>query len=177
VLDSMTGCPALLRTVGWDVVAWNAAASAMLTDYGALPPGERNVLRRLFLDADARAHNHDWDAVARFVVGAFRADLARAGAGAALEPFVQELRSRSPEFAALWDEGEVRNFGAGVKRLQHASLGDITIEHSAFAVDGRPDLTLLVYTPTNDEDAQRIQALAAGDPPDQGSYPIPGAGR
>lgn len=161
----MTGCPALLRTVNWDVVAWNAAAAVMLTDYGALPAGERNVLRRLFLDPETRAHNADWEGVARFVVGAFRADLARAGAGEALEPFVQELRQRSPEFAALWDDGEVRDFGAGVKRLRHSSLGDITIEHSAFTVDGRPDLTLLVYTPTNDGDARRIEALAQAAAP------------
>jgi transcriptional regulator with XRE-family HTH domain len=160
VLDSLTGCPALLRTVSWDVAAWNDAARVMLTDYAALPPGERNVLRRLFLEPEARERNLDWEGVTRFVVGAFRADVARAGAGPALEPFIQELRCRSPEFAALWDDGEVRDFGAGVKRLRHAVLGEISIEHSAFAVDGRPDLTLLIYTPTSDQDARRIQDLA-----------------
>lgn len=160
VLDAMAGCPALLRTVSWDVVAWNAAATVMLTDYGALPADERNVLRRLFLDPETRAHNADWDAIARFVVGAFRADMARAGARDALEPFVQELRGKSSEFAELWDGGEVREFGQGVKRLNHAVLGEITIEHSSFSVEGRPDLTLLVYTPTNDVDALRIETLA-----------------
>lgn len=161
VLDSMVGCPAILRTVNWDVVAWNTAATVMLTDYAALPADKRNVLHRLFLDPEARERNTDWEEVTRFVVGAFRADVARAGAGPVLEPFIQDLMTRSPEFAALWDDIEVRDFGTGVKRLRHPVLGDITVEHSAFAVDGRPDLTLLVYTPTNDADARRIETLSA----------------
>ena len=45
VLDALAASPALVRTPTWDVVAWNAAASAVLTDYGALLPPERNVLR------------------------------------------------------------------------------------------------------------------------------------
>ncbi len=165
VLDSMSGCPAILRTVNWDVVAWNTAATVMLTDYAALTADKRNVLHRLFLDPEARQRTTDWDEVTRFVVGAFRADVARAGAGPVLEPFIQDLRARSPEFSALWDDIEVRDFGTGVKRLRHPVLGDITVEHSAFAVDERPDLTLLVYTPTNDADAKRIESLAAQSKP------------
>src|SRR5579863_8764937 len=41
VLDALEPSPALIRTATWDVVAWNRGASAMLTDYGALPPEQR----------------------------------------------------------------------------------------------------------------------------------------
>src|ERR1700741_3977241 len=45
VLDALNPSPALIRTAIWDVVAWNRAAAAVLTDYAALPPHQRNVLR------------------------------------------------------------------------------------------------------------------------------------
>ena len=78
VLDALEPSPALIRTATWDVVAWNRAATVMLTDYGALPPEQRNILRFIFLDPRVRAAQYDWESVARFVVGAFRVDAARA---------------------------------------------------------------------------------------------------
>ncbi|WP_029011461.1 helix-turn-helix transcriptional regulator [Niveispirillum irakense] len=159
VLDAMETSPALVRTVRWDVVAWNRAAALMLCDYGLLPPQERNILRLVFLDPRSRAHNQDWEAVARFVVGAFRADIARAGAQEELAPFVQEMCSRSADFTRLWQNGDVHGFGEGVKHLRHPVLGAIAIEYSAFTVDGRPDLTLLIYNPMSREDADRIRSL------------------
>src|SRR5579862_828365 len=59
VLDALNPTPALIRTATWDVLAWNRAATVMLGDYGALPPGERNILRSIFLDPRARAAQHD----------------------------------------------------------------------------------------------------------------------
>src|ERR1700758_5520355 len=41
VLDALQPSPALIRTATWDVIAWNRAATVMLTDYGSLPPGQR----------------------------------------------------------------------------------------------------------------------------------------
>ena len=35
------------------------------------------------------------------------------------------------------------------------------MEYSAFAVDGRPDLAMVVYNPATPEDAERIRALIA----------------
>ena len=45
LLDVLSYSPAIIRTATWDVVAWNRAAAAVLTDYGALSPDQRNVLR------------------------------------------------------------------------------------------------------------------------------------
>lgn len=161
VLDGMAGCPGLIITAGWDVMAWNAAAAAVLTDYGALPPERRNVLRLIFLDPRSRRANLDWEGVARFVLAVFRAGIARAGAAATAQPLVEEMRRASPDFARIWEEGEVRGFDAVLKRLSHPVLGEITLECSAFAVDGRPELTMLVFTPALPGDMERIKALVA----------------
>jgi transcriptional regulator with XRE-family HTH domain len=159
VLDALEPCPALIRTAIWNVVAWNRAATVMLTDYGALPPEQRNILRFVFLDPRVRAAQYDWDSVARFVVGAFRVDAARAGAAAEVEPLVEELCRLSPEFKAMWQDNDVRSHGEVVKHIRHAVLGPLAFEYSAFAVDGRPDLSMVVYNPATPADAEKIRSL------------------
>jgi transcriptional regulator with XRE-family HTH domain len=159
VLDALEPSPALIRNAAWDVVAWNRAATVMLIDYAALPPAQRNILRYMFLDPRARAAQYDWDSVAQFVVGAFRVDAERAGAMAQVEPLVAELCRLSPEFRALWEHHDVRRHGEAVKHLRHPVLGRLAFEYSAFAVDGRPDLNLVVYNPVNAADAQKLAAL------------------
>ncbi|MDB6104158.1 MAG: Helix-turn-helix protein, partial [Gammaproteobacteria bacterium] len=140
VLDALEVSPALVKTAAWDVVAWNRAAAAVLTDYGSLAPEQRNVLRLIFCDPRVRAAQFNWESVARFVVAAFRADVARAGATAEVGALVDELCRLSPEFEAMWRDNDVRTYGEGVKHLRHPIAGPIAFEYSAFAVDGRPDL-------------------------------------
>ena len=159
VLDALDPSPALIRTAIWDVVAWNRAATVMLGDYDSLPPHQRNVLRIIFLDPRARAAQYDWESVARFVVSAFRVDAARAGAAAEVEPLVDELRRLSPEFAAMWRDNDVRSHHEGVKHIRHPVLGPLAFEYSAFAVDGRPDLSMVVYNPATPADADKISTL------------------
>jgi hypothetical protein len=124
-----------------------------------LPPQQRNILRFIFLDPRVRAAQYDWDSVARFVVAAFRVDAARAGAAAQVQPLVDELCRLSPEFAAMWRDNDVRTHGEGVKQIRHPVLGLIAVEYSAFAVDGRPDLSMVVYNPATPADAQKISSL------------------
>ncbi len=162
VLDALDPSPAVIRTAIWDVVAWNRAATVMLMDYGSLRPEQRNILRFIFLDPRARAAQYDWESVARFVLGAFRVDAARAGAAAEVEPLVDELCRLSPEFKAMWRENDVRgHHGEAVKHIRHPVLGALAFEYSAFAVDGRTDLTMVVYNPATPEDADRIKSLLA----------------
>lgn len=161
LLDMLVASPALIRTAAWDVVAWNRAATVVLTDYGKLAPGNRNILRALFLNPAIRDKQHDWQSVARFVVAAFRADVARAGAASEITDLVDELCRTSPDFAALWAENEVMTHGDGTKRLRHPVLGDVELEYSGFAVDGRPDLALVVYNPVDPGVAERIREMVA----------------
>lgn len=159
VLDSLEFSPAFVKTATWDIVAWNRAAAAVFTDYGALQPRQRNILRLIFRDSHLRAKQADWSAIARFVVAAFRADVARAGAIREVQALVDELCGQSAEFKALWLEQDVRAHKAGTKRLNHPVAGPLALEYSAFAVDGRPDLGLVIYCPATPADARRIRTL------------------
>jgi transcriptional regulator with XRE-family HTH domain len=159
VLDSLELSPAVVRTSTWDVVAWNRAASVVLKDYGSLPVEQRNILRLMFCDREVRAAQPDWESVARFVVAAFRADAARAGASRNVQVLVDDLSRLSPEFAAMWRDNDVRTYGEGSKYIKHARAGLIALEYSAFAVDGRPDLGMVIYSPATRADADRVRAL------------------
>src|SRR5580698_8283010 len=164
LLDALELSPAIVKTPTWDVVAWNRAATVVLTDYSAIPPAQRNILRLVFRDSRVRAAQPDWESVARFVVAAFRADVARAGA-ANVKALVDELCQLSPEFEAMWRDNDVRAYGEGSKQLRHPVAGLIAMEFSAFAVDGRPDLGMIVYNPATPADADKIRALLKSKKP------------
>lgn len=162
LLDTLVHSPAIIKTATWDVLAWNRAAAAVFTDYSLLPVERRNILRLMFCNPGTRARQDDWESMARFIVGAFRADAVRAGAASEVSKLAAELCGASPEFAALWQDNDVRVHGEGTKRLHHPTQGVIELEYSGFAVDGRPDLGMIVYNPTTPDDAARIRALMEG---------------
>lgn len=156
VLDALTTSPAIIKSPTWDVVAWNRAAAILLTDYGKLPVKERNILRLMFSDAGVRSVQEDWHSVARFIVASLRADASRAHADAEVAELVEELSRMSPEFAALWEDNEVASHGDGVKRLRHPEIGSIELEFSTFIVEGRPDLSMVIYNPAAEESAKKV---------------------
>lgn len=159
VLDTLEFSPAFVRTATWDVIAWNRAAAAVLTDYSTLPEGQRNVLRMMFRDSRVRAAQPNWQSVARYVVASFRADVTRAGAARNVQSLVDELCATSPEFAAMWSDNDVQGHGDGLKVLQHPVAGPLSMEFSAFAVDGRPDLNMVIFNPATPADANKIGDL------------------
>lgn len=161
VLDSLDASPAIIRTATWDVAAWNDAAAATLTDYATLPPAARNILRLIFVDAGVRHAQSDWERVARFAVGGFRADVARSGATQAVQAFVDEMRATSAEFDAMWREHDIRTHEEATKEIRHPRAGRIALEHSTFSVTGRPDLSLVIFTPATPADRARIRELVA----------------
>jgi transcriptional regulator with XRE-family HTH domain len=163
MIDAMEISPVLVRTSTWDVVAWNRAASAVLTDYGVIPVEQRNIVRQIFCNPRIRAAQPDWEGVARFVVAAFRADVARAGATKAVEGLVDDLRRLSREFDVMWRDNEVCSFGQGTKCVRHPIAGLLRLEFSAFAVDGRPDLAMIVYNPATPADAGQIRSLVESE--------------
>ncbi|MFW2269947.1 helix-turn-helix transcriptional regulator [Burkholderia orbicola] len=159
VLDSLDASPAIIRTATWDVAAWNDAAAATLTDYATLPPAARNILRLIFVDAGVRYAQPNWERVARFAVGGFRADIARSGATKAVQAFVDEMRATSAEFDAMWRNHDIRTHEETTKEIRHPRAGRIALEHSTFSVTGRPDLSLVIFTPATPADRARIREL------------------
>jgi MmyB-like transcription regulator ligand binding domain len=84
-----------------------------------------------------------------------------------VEPLVDELCRLSPEFKEMWGNNDVQGHVVEyVKHIRHPLLGRLAFEYSVFAVDGRPDLNMVVYNLVTSADAEKIRALI-------GSLPAP----
>ncbi|EJL77271.1 hypothetical protein PMI15_04809 [Polaromonas sp. CF318] len=158
VLDGMPTSPAVVKTLTWDIVAWNAAAAAVLSDYAAQPPGGRNLLRRLFTDPALRAVP-DWEANARFAIATFRVDAARAGDSPEAAALAEELQACCKDFRRLWADNETSGHYVGVKRIERPLAGSITLEHQSFPVDSAPGLSMIVFTPVTAADVEGVALL------------------
>ena len=92
--------------------------------------------------------------------------MARAGANnsTAAAQLIAELSRLSPEFEALWQDNDVVAHSEGVKRIHHPVAGPLAMEFSSFAVEGRPELGMIVYNPVTAADAERLRALLDARP-------------
>ena len=119
----------------------------------------RNILRMMFSDERMLAAQDDWRNVARYIVGAFRADARRSGCG---NPAVGRGTFRQQRgFKAMWDDNEITGTREGLKRVHHPVLGAIELEFSTFAVEGRSDLNMMVYSPASPEVIEQFRSLIA----------------
>ncbi|MBV8091694.1 MAG: transcriptional regulator, partial [Acetobacteraceae bacterium] len=160
LIDALYSSPALILTSVANVAAWNRAAASVMYDFGILAPEQRNLLRIVFLDPRARAMQDNWQDVGRYLIGLFRANIARAGTAGDAAPLVEELRQASAEFREMWDDNDVCSFpGETLKHIRHPLLGLLAFEYSTFAIDGRVDLSMMIYHPATSADAQRITSL------------------
>ncbi|SNS22740.1 Transcriptional regulator, contains XRE-family HTH domain [Streptosporangium subroseum] len=146
LLDGMHGIPALLLNRRQDVLAWNAAAVALLIDFSALPPGERNLIRLTFLDDAYRALYADWPRAARECVAVLRMEAGRNPGDPALTALVGELSVRDPDFRAWWGSHQVRGPRQLSKTYRHPVVGPLTLDVQQMSVDMQPDQHLVAYT-------------------------------
>jgi transcriptional regulator with XRE-family HTH domain len=159
VLDTLEFSPAYVKTADWDVIAWNHATEVIMAGLMSLPVDKRNMLRLIFCVPRVKEMMHDWENVARFVVATFRNETARTGASDYTHALIRELSQASADFRSLWQQHDVSMHGEGTKLIDHPILGLITLEYSAFAVDGKPHLSMVIYNPATLEDRARVQAL------------------
>ncbi|WP_405951085.1 helix-turn-helix transcriptional regulator [Streptomyces prunicolor] len=146
LLNTMHDIPAMVLHRGMDVLAWNRAAVALLTDFGALPPGECNLIRLTFLDADFRALYVDWPRAARECVAVLRMEAGRTPHDPALDTLIAELAARDPDFRTWWAEHQVRGPRQLTKTYVHPVAGELTLDVQQFTVDTHPEQFLVAYT-------------------------------
>ncbi|MFE0455594.1 helix-turn-helix domain-containing protein [Streptomyces sp. NPDC058914] len=144
-----------------DVLAGNRLASALITDFAALPPRDRNQARFVFLDPYARELYGEWDSVAADTAAMLRMEAGRRPDDQVLSDLVSELSARSPEFRALWADQRVIERTDGTKAYHHPVVGDLSVSYQAMVLAGQDDQTLFVYTTqpgSRDETALRLLA-------------------
>jgi len=164
LLATFGGAPAYIMGRRWDLLAWNAAATAVFGDFEALPDGERNMVRLIFTDGELRRRFVDWEGTARGVLALFRADRGRYADDPWFAEVIDDLRRVSPEFGRWWPRHDVRERAAERKEVEHPVVGRLVLEPTSLQLAGSSDLKLVVYAPLPEEDtARKLQRLVGRD--------------
>jgi transcriptional regulator with XRE-family HTH domain len=145
MLTAFTEVPAYILDPYLNVLAWNDLATALVADFGALPPKERNMARLVFLDESAHDLYPGWEHIARTAVGNLRLAAGRHADDPQLAALVGELSLRSAQFRHWWAGHDVKARTFGTKSFQHPHIGLITLHYNSFGLADDPELVLVVY--------------------------------
>lgn len=166
LLDAMGDVPAYVLGRRMDVLGWNRLANALLGDFEAMRPEERNAARHVFLGPGARDLYVDWDVKAVEVVSALRLCAGCYPDDPQLSALVGELSVKSEEFRSLWAAHTVQEKGHGVKRLHHPLVGALTLSYETLRLPDDHDLCLVVYhSEPGSASAESLQLLASWGTP------------
>ncbi len=138
--------PAYILDRLWTARSWNARAEHLFAGW-LDRPGERNLLRFIFLDPAARALVCDYEERARRVVAEFRAGVSAHLGDSAVRSLVQDLRRHSRIFARFWDEHGVLGREGGERTFNHPTDGFLRFMQVTFNLASRPDLKLTILVP------------------------------
>jgi PAS domain-containing protein len=156
LLHSMPTVPAWILDFRFDVLAHNAAAVAL---FGPGFAAGTNTAEPLFLDPGSRDFQLDWTRIAREHVGNLRANLTRHPDDPRLKALVGELRRKSNDFAAWWDDQTVEERTNGTKRVLHPTVGIMTLRYDVLAVQDGSQQRLSVITPADANAESALRSL------------------
>ncbi|MET7715179.1 helix-turn-helix transcriptional regulator [Streptomyces sp. NPDC005407] len=145
LMDAMDGVPAYVLGRRLDILGWNRMARALLGDFAALPPQERNMARLVFLDPNARDLYVDWEVKATDLVSVLRMYAGCSADDPQLPELIGELSVKSEEFRRLWAAHTVQDKGHGAKRLHHPLVGEMTLSYETLSLPDDHDLSLVTY--------------------------------
>ncbi|WP_017582609.1 helix-turn-helix transcriptional regulator [Nocardiopsis valliformis] len=167
LLDSLgEGAPAVLLGRRGDVLAWNRAGHALVAehlDFDAPEDVENrpSVPRMFFLDPLCRDLHRNWEELALVHVAYLRLTAGRHPTDARMAELIGELVMRSPEFAAMWARGEVRDCTVGTMLLRHPTVGELDVDYQVWLQPDSPDHHLEVYTARGESDRDALRLLSS----------------
>ncbi|CDR17895.1 helix-turn-helix transcriptional regulator [Streptomyces iranensis] len=175
LLDRLGPIPAYLVDERQDIVAWNGAAAALITDFGVLSAEERNTVRLsirlngVLCTAPADAEGE----FARQTAAQLRWAGARYPAERVLGELADEFAAHSADFVAAWRSHDVRPIPTLRKHLRHPTLGELDLECQTLLLPDT-DVRLVIYTA--EPDSPSAAALARLDTRDARPH-LTGGGR
>ncbi|POM26588.1 hypothetical protein BTM25_09890 [Actinomadura rubteroloni] len=146
LLDQAGDVPGYVLGRDLDVLAWNPLACALLADFGALPPRERNLARLIFLDPRLRDLYVDWRGKAGDVVAFLRLDASRRPGDPATTALVEELSALSPDFRTLWAEHRLKDKTHGRYVYRHPVVGELELGFETLRLPDDPDQAFIAHT-------------------------------
>ncbi|MFE2474574.1 helix-turn-helix domain-containing protein [Streptomyces sp. NPDC059389] len=172
LIDAWMPFPAHIMDVYWNTVLYNDAAALVL---GMRPEIVQNCLIAFFTDPIYKARSPHWAEIACNVVAQYRAASSEWPEDEGFRAVIEEARELSPEFAALWDQRDVRPGGQLRKEIEHPVVGTLFVESTQLRVPARPDLSIVLHTPLPATDtAQKLEWLTSAEGRRGSMYPIAG---
>src|SRR4051794_18366988 len=163
LLERLPQTAGFVTSAAFEVLAWNDLAAALMEDFAALTPQDRNLARRAFLGpAHPGGNLYGISDAAEFrhhVVMELRATVARYPTDPAVTDLVAELRNGSAEFARLWDQHDVHAAPMLTKTFRHPAVGEITVDCDSLALADRDQHLVLYTAPPKSRDAQALALL------------------
>jgi transcriptional regulator with XRE-family HTH domain len=144
LLQRLDDTPAHVLDAKYDVLAWNDMAAALITDFSALEPRDRNPLRGLFLRPDS-ALTHEDRHFAQQGAADLRAALGRYPGDPGVTSLVAELSAGSELFRRLWARNQADAHRNASKRIRHPLIGEIELHCDVLHVPER-DQKVVLYT-------------------------------
>ncbi|NGO41302.1 helix-turn-helix domain-containing protein [Streptomyces ureilyticus] len=162
VLDDLTATPAIVQGRRGDILAWNALAAALVTDFSRIPEKHRNYPRLIFTDPAMRSLYADWKASAQIAVAQLRMEAAKYPQEPRLIELVGELSTRDQQFAQWWGDHKVAARTVGTKTLNHPVVGELVLDWDTLTANTDPDQHLTVWTAAPDSPThERLRILAS----------------
>ncbi|WP_112268176.1 helix-turn-helix transcriptional regulator [Lentzea terrae] len=160
LLERLPQTAGFVVSAAFEVLAWNDLAAALMEDFAALAPEDRNLARRAFLGRqDTPLYGIDDAAEFRLhVVMQLRATLARYPEDPALTGLVEELHA-SPDFARLWERHDVQAAPTLTKTFRHPVVGDVTVDCDSLALTDSDQHLVLYSAPAGSPGAEALALL------------------
>jgi transcriptional regulator with XRE-family HTH domain len=168
ILDLIGRLPMAAATVmsaTYEVIAWNDLAAALMEDFSAVPRRDRNLVRRVFLDARPKGERlygvSDADDFARHSAQRLRATAARYPDDPEVRQLVDDLLAGSAEFRGLWAAHDVSAEHTLVKTFRHPLVGPVVVNCDVLDISDQ-DQRVVIYTATPgtpSEEAMRLLSV------------------
>lgn len=136
--------PGLLLGSRWDVIAINAEAQKTFKALPSLVEQRGNWLHFYFTQMDRKAVLN-WETNARKLISDFRLSVSDSLDQPWVSQIVEDLRGKSPEFAAFWREHDVTDSSATLVEIQ-TDNGIVKFERAMLRAAEDPRLKLVLYT-------------------------------
>ena len=132
-----------------DVLAWNQATSDWFTDFGRLPPHQRNMVWWMFTRPEARTRFLDWEEDAGDLVARLRTVYAVRPEDVRMAQLVTRLSAASTDFRRLWNAHEVREQRMRPRHMVHPELGARTFDIVILRLVAKHDLAIVAHLPND----------------------------
>jgi transcriptional regulator with XRE-family HTH domain len=163
LLDRLPQAAAIVLDATYEVIAWNALAAALLEDFSALAPRDRNLIRRHFLHPDREQRHYGLsgeEAFGLFAAGHLRAAAARYPDDPGIRALIDELVDGSDEFAQLWASHQVRTVRHLHKTIRHSVVGPIRLNCDVLTVPDQDQHVVIFTAEPGSPSDQALQLLS-----------------